>query len=184
MVHFTTIRALAVAAALMSASIAHAQAPGQAPMMPPPAVTQAQLDKLTPAQVAMGRDVVLLSGISRTFNAFVPSIMQQIFNTLTPTRPELRKDLEETLRAMIPEYEKRTSEMVDHTARLFAASMTEPALKATVDFFKSEAGKSWVEMQPRVIDQMVVAVDEWNRKMTEEILARARVEMKKKGKDM
>jgi len=39
-------------------------------------------------------------------------------------------------------------------------------------------------MQPRVIDQMVVAVDEWNRKMTEEILSRARIEMKKKGKDM
>ncbi len=179
MAFITTTRALAVAAALMSASFAQAQA-----QVAPAPVTQAQIDKLTPAQIALGRDVVMLSGIHRTFNAFVPSIMQQIFNTVTPTRPEIRKDLEETLKALIPEYEKRTSEMVDHTARLFAASMAEPALKATVDFFKSDAGKAYVEMQPRVIDQMVVAVDEWNRKLTEEILARARVEMKKKGKDM
>ena len=183
MAFITTTRALALSAALMSAGLAQAQAPGQAPAMPAP-VTQAQIDKLTPAQIALGREVVMLSGIYRTFNAFVPSIMQQIFNTVTPTRPEIRKDLEDTLKALIPEYEQRTSEMIDHTARLFAATMSEPALKATVDFFKSDAGKAYVEMQPRVIDQMVVAVDEWNRKLTEEILARTRVEMKKKGKDM
>ena len=179
----TKSRALAVVAALTCGSAAFAQAGGQAPL-PPPQVTQEQMAKVTPAQLALGKEVVMLSGIYRTFSAFVPAIMQQIFNTMTPTRPELRKDLEEVLKGLMPEYEKRTDEMIEHTARLFAASMSEPALKSTVDFFKSEAGKAYVEMQPRVIDQMVVAVDEWNRRLTEEILGRARVEMKKKGKDM
>ena len=168
-------RAFGVAAALACATPVLAQTPA-------PAVTP--LDKLTPAQIAVGRDVVMLSGIYRTFSAFVPSVMQQIFNTVTPTRPEIRKDLEETLKALIPEFEKRTEEMILHTAKLFASTMPEADLKATADFLKSPAGKQYVEMQPRVIDQMVVAVDEWNRKLTEEILARARLEMKKKGKDM
>lgn len=185
MLSINSARALAIAGALFTASAAFAQAPapGQAPTALPQ-VTQAQMDKLTPAQIAVGKEVVVLSGIYRTFNAFVPSIMQQIYNTLTPTRPELRKDLEETLKALMPEYEKRTEEMIEHTAKLFAASMPEADLRAVATFFKSAAGKQYVEMQPRVIDQMVVAVDEWNRKMTEEILSRARVEMKKKGKDM
>ncbi len=174
-----SLRALAIVSACTFAAPVFAQAPGQAPAQAPLA-----LDKLTPAQIALGKEVVMLSGIYRTFNAFVPSAMQQIYNTVTPTRPEIRKDLEDTLKSLLPEYEKRTDEMVDHTAKLFAAALPEADLKATVTFFKSDAGKKYVEMQPRVIDQMVVAVDDWNRKLTGEIMDRARAEMKKKGKDM
>lgn len=147
-------------------------------------VAQAQTAAPTPSHVAAAREVVLLSGISNTFTVFVPGIMQQIFNTVTPTRPEIRKDLEEVLKGLIPEFEKRTDEMVDATARLFATNISEPQLKAIGDFFKSDAGKKYVEMQPKVIDQMVVAVDEWNRKLTQEVLERARGEMKKRGKEM
>ena len=182
------LRALAVLAALACAAPALAQtrvpAPAPAPA-PSPAQTPAiPLDKLTAAQIAAGKDVVMLSGIYRTFNAFVPTIMQQIFNMVTPTRPEIRKDLEETLKALVPEYEKRTSEMVEHTGKLFASVMSEDDLKAAANFFKSPAGQKYVELQPRIIDQMVVAVDDWNRALTQEILLRARAEMKKKGKDM
>ncbi len=178
--HFiNTLRAFAVVAACAFAAPAFAQAQGQAP-----APTPLAIDKLTPAQIALGKEVVMLSGIYRTFNAFVPAAMQQIYNTVTPTRPEIRKDLEDTLKALLPEYEKRTEEMVEHTAKLFAAALPEAELKATVAFFKSDAGKKYVEMQPRVVDQMVVAVDDWNRKLTGEIMDRARTEMKKKGKDM
>ncbi len=169
-------RAFAMAATLAFAAPALAQAPAQSAAIP--------FEKLTASQIALGKEVVMLSGVYRTFNAFVPAIMQQIYNMMTPTRPEIRKDLEDTLKALIPEYEKRTQEMVENTAKLFASVMPEADLKSTVDFFKSPAGQKYVEMQPRVIDQMVVAVDDWNRKMTEEILARARIEMKKKGKDM
>lgn len=175
----TTMRTLALAIAIMATGATAIKA--QTNLAP---ISQAELAKLTPAQIALGKEVVMLSGIFRTFNAFVPTIMQQIFNTVTPTRPELRKDLEDTLKGLMPEYEKRTEEMIEHTARLFAAAMSEPALKATIEFMKSDAGRQYIEMQPRVIDQMVVAVDDWNRKLADEILARARAEMKKKGRDM
>lgn len=167
-----TIRALAITAVLALAGPALAQS------------SAIPLDQLKPAHVAAAKEVVILSGINRTFNAFVPAIAQRIFDMVTPTRPELRTDLDAVLKAMVPEYEKRNEEMIDHTAKLFASVMTEADLKATAAFFKSAAGKKYVEMQPRVIDQMVLAVDEWNRKLTEEMLQRARAEMKKKGKDM
>lgn len=171
-----TFRAFAVTAGLLGAGAVFAQAPAaQSPALPA---------ALSASHVAVAREVVLLSGISNTFTVFVPGIMQQIFNTVTPTRPELRKELEEVLKGLIPEYEKRTDEMIDVTARLFAANISEAQLKVTLEFFKSEAGKKYVEMQPKVIDQMVVAVDEWNRKLTQEVLERARAEMKKRGKDM
>jgi hypothetical protein len=102
-------------------------------------------------------------------------------NTLSRTRPELRNDLIATVKALKPEFDKRDEEMVDTTARYFAALMSEQALKETAAFFKSEAGKQYVLMQPNVIDQMMAALDVWNRRMSEDIMTRVREEMRKKG---
>ena len=61
--HFiNTLRAFAVVAACAFAAPAFAQAQGQAP-----APTPLAIDKLTPAQIALGKEVVMLSGIYRTF---------------------------------------------------------------------------------------------------------------------
>jgi hypothetical protein len=176
--NFRTLRPLALALTL-AAPLAAAPAFAQTPAAP----AATPMDKLTASQIAAGREVVILSGIYRTFSAFAPSIMQQFYNSVTPTRPEIRKDLEEVMKALAPEYEKRTEEMIQQTAKIFASIMNEADLKATAEFFKSKAGKAYVEMQPKVIDQMVVAVDEWNKKLAEEIVNRIREEMKKRGKD-
>ncbi|MBM3608403.1 MAG: DUF2059 domain-containing protein [Alphaproteobacteria bacterium] len=149
-----------------------------------PAKPAAAPAKPSAAHVALAREMVELSGIALTFNAFVPQIAQQILEGFSRTRPEIRKQLEATLTELIPEYNKRTSEMVDSTATLFANSMSEADIKATVDFFKTESGKKYLEMQPRVIDQMVVSLDAWNSKLQQEMFVRVRAEMKKKGIDM
>jgi uncharacterized protein len=161
---------------------ASAQTPAAKPAAPAAAAKPPV--KPSAAHLAEAREMVQLSGIALTFNAFVPQIAQQILDTVSRTRPEIRAQLEATLRELIPEFDKRTTEMVDVTASLFAGAMSEAEVSATVAFFKTDAGKKYIEMQPRVIDQMVVSLDAWNTKMQQEMFARVRVEMKKKGIDM
>ncbi len=145
-----------------------------------PAPTPAPV-AIAPAHLEAAREVVLLSGISRTFNVFLPQLADQTVVTITRTRPEVRTDLIAVLKALLPEFEKRNSEMVDSTARAFAGAMDEAALKETATFFKSEAGLKYVKMQPLVIDQMVVSLESWNRQMSLDLMARVREEMRKKG---
>lgn len=165
------------AAVLLAGLVMTQTASAQTPAAAPPA-------KPTASHLAAAREVVTLSGIAYTFNAFLPQVAQQILEGVTRTRPEIKAQLEATLKELLPEFNKRTEEMVDTTAALFAGVMSEDDLKATVTFFKSEAGKKYIEMQPRVIDQMVVSLDAWNRKMQDELFIRVRTEMKKKGIDM
>ncbi len=141
----------------------------------PPALT------IAPSHLEAAKDVVLNSGIAITFKGFVPQLADQTVISITRTRPEVRADLIVVLQELIPEFEKRTSEMVDSTARAFAGAMDETALKATAAFFKSDAGKKYVQMQPLVINQMVVSLEAWNRQMSTEMVERVRVEMRKKG---
>ena len=136
---------------------------------------------ISASHLAAAKEVVQLSNISKTFGIFLPQLADQTVQSITRTRPELRTDLIAVLKALMPEFEKRSEQMVETTARAFAGVMSEPQLKATAEFFKSEAGKAYVEMQPKVIDQMVVALDAWNRQMSTDLVTRAREEMRKKG---
>ncbi|MDB5572404.1 MAG: hypothetical protein JWN93_3587 [Hyphomicrobiales bacterium] len=154
---------------------AFAQAPAPAPAAPAPAPV------ISASHLDAAREVVVLSGIGRTFNAIVPQLADQTVVTITRTRPEVRTDLIAVLTALLPEFEKRNAEMIDSTARAFAGVMTEQALKDTAAFFKTDAGKQYVQMQPRVIDQMVVSLEAFNRQMSTDLVERVRVEMRKKG---
>lgn len=174
------IRNLLLAVAVLAAGPALAQ--DTKPAAKPDASPTAS--KPSASHLAAAREVVILSRISLTFEAFIPQIANQIVNTVTRTRPELKKDLEGVLAKIVPQYEKAPQEMVDKTAAIFARVMTEEELKETAAFFKTKAGKKYIEMQPRVIDQMVVTLDDWNRRMSDEILTKVREEMRKKGHDM
>lgn len=164
--------AAAAVAIALGAPAAFAQQPPRAP---------AASAQLTPAHIAAAREVVVLSGISKTYDLFYPQLADSLVNNLSRTRPELRNDLIAVVKALRPEFDKRDEEMVETTARYFAAVMSEQALKDTAAFFKSEAGKQYVMMQPQVIDQMMAALDVWNRRMSEDIMTRVREEMRKKG---
>ena len=135
----------------------------------------------SPAQIAAAKEVVVSSGMSRSFDVFVPQIMQQIMQTLTQTRPELATDLEAVLKQLEPEFQARQSEMIEAAALSFAKRMSEQELKDTTAFFNSPSGKKYVESQPLILDEVVSGIQGWTRKLSTDIMDRARAEMKKKG---
>lgn len=176
---YRSVSAAAFAAALLQAGIA-----GPAVAQQPAAPAQTPQSQITPSHLSAAREVVQLSGIAKTYDIFYPQLAESLVANLSRTRPELRNDLIASVRALQPEFEKRDEEMVDSTARNFAAVMSEQALKETAAFFKSEAGKQYVQMQPKVIDQMMAALDVWNRRMSQDLMSRVREEMRKKGHNL
>ncbi len=173
------VAALAVGFTLVAAPLSAQQAPRPAAPAPAPAATGAA--QPSAAHIEAAKEVVRLSGIARTYDLFLPQLTDSLVANLSRTRPELRNDLITVLKALQPEFEKRDEQMVTSTARSFAGVMSEQALKDTAAFFRSEAGKAYVAMQPRVIDQMMISLEAWNRQMSEDLMTRVREEMRKRG---
>ena len=181
-------RAAATAALLawMAAGPAHAQ---QAPATTPPAPdasTPAPLPPLpqpdvSPSQLAAAREVIVSSGMARSFTPMVPQLREQIPLVVTRTRPEFAKELTAVLAGLDPEFDKKTDEMIDIAAKIYARSMTEDELKATAAFFDSPAGKKYVSAQPLMLDQLVVAMQSWTQETSNYMMKRVQVEMEKKG---
>jgi hypothetical protein len=136
------------------------------------------------AHLAAARQLVVVSGMSRSFAAAVPQTMEHLGSTFTQTRPELTQDLTAVLAQLKPDFDKRADQMIDVAAHIFARLMSEADIKAANAFFESAAGKKYVETQPAFFNDVVNAMQDWQQKLAQDMVTRAREEMKKKGHDM
>ncbi len=171
--------ALCVALAVAGASpvLAQQQTAPAAPAQPAP-------PPIAASHLAIARELVVSSGMSRGFDALIPQFMEQLKATFAASRPEIAKDLADTLTQLRPEFDQKREEMIDTAARLYAQALSEDDLKAISTFFKSPAGTRYVAAQPRVLDGLFGAMQAWSRSLSEFMLTRVRAELKKKNIDL
>jgi hypothetical protein len=146
----------------------------QAPSAPAPSATA----------ITAARALVAATGISRSFANLVPQLMDQIGKHLTQTRPELNTDLAAVLVALKPEFDRQVDEMIEIAARVYAKHIPEPDLQAAVAFFASPPGRAYVEAQPTILTEVVTAMQGWQGKISTDMMAKVRAEMKKKGHEL
>ncbi len=170
---------LALAAPVMPA-LAQAKKPAPAPA---PATAAPAAPTYSANHLALAREVMLSSGIARSFDSIIPSFADQIRKQAI-TRPEIQKDLEEVLTAIQPEMELQKQRLIDIAARTYAAKFSEAELTDIANFFRSPAGKRYVEMQPALLDEMVRAMQGWTEEVSEYIMVRVRAEMAKRGHEL
>lgn len=157
-----------------------ALAQAKKPTAPTPAANTPAVPAYSANHLALAREVMLSSGIARSFDSIIPSFADQIRKQAV-TRPELQKDLDEVLVALQPEMELQKQRMIDIAARTYAAKYSEADLTDIANFFRSPAGKRYVEGQPALLDEMVRAMQGWTEEVSEYIMIRVRAELGKRG---
>ncbi|KQP92676.1 hypothetical protein ASF60_16270 [Methylobacterium sp. Leaf113] len=151
-----------------------------APAAAAPSTPAAQTPAYSANHLALAREVMLNSGIARSFDSIIPAFSERIRQGAV-TRPELTKDLDTVLASLEPEMEMQKQTMIDTAARIYASRLSEAELNEIATFFRSPAGKRYVETQPQVLDEMVQAMQNWTQDVSEYIMVRVRAEMAKKG---
>lgn len=146
-----------------------------------PAPKPADTAEPTPEHIAKARQLILATGISRSFQIIIPEFMDQIGNTLTQARPDLVHDMNIVLDQLRPEFDRQSEEMVELSARIYASLLSEKDIDDILRFFNSDAGKRYVSAQPLFLNQLVSGMQAWQQKISNNMMARVRQEMKKKG---
>lgn len=179
------LRGLAAGAFLLVAAGAEAQtaATPAAPAAPGTKVPDVGQPEPPAAQVAAARQLVAASGMQRSFEPMVPQLMQQVVPLLTRTRPELKDNLQVVLKQLEPEFVKKGDEMTEIAAKIYARRMSQPELEQAAAFFNSPVGKKYVEVQPAMLDEVVVAMQTWTQTLSTYMMQRVHDEMKAKGQD-
>lgn len=176
-----SIRRLALVAAVSLLALGSAEA--QTATAPAPAVPDVGQPEPPAPQLAAARDLVMASGMGRSFEPMVPQLSDQIIPMLTRTRPELKPNLAAVMKQLGPEFTKKGDEMIDIAAHIYARRLNEDELKQAATFFNSPVGKKYVAIQPDMLDELVVSMQSWTQEVSNFMMLRVRQEMLKRGKD-
>ena len=133
------------------------------------------------ASMALAKQLIATNGGVSLYNPLIPGVIEQAKLLFLQQDPALQKDLDEVAAKLRTELTPRISEVTDQLAKLYATTFSEQELKEVVTFYQTPAGKKLLVAQPQVAEQSMRFAQDWAKKLSDEVVAKMREEMKKKG---
>jgi hypothetical protein len=131
--------------------------------------------------IATAKEVVIITGATTLFNPLIPGVVEQAKNLFLQQNPGLAKDLNEISTKLRGDLAPRFEELVNNVAKNYATSFTESELKDILAFYKTPAGRKLISDQPKVVDATLKFAQTWANTLSEQVIAKMRDELKKKG---
>jgi hypothetical protein len=136
------------------------------------------------ANINLAKELIVLKGGNVMFEPIVPGVIETAKNVLLQSSPMYAKDLNEIAGQLRKEYDPKRDELLTQMARVYAQKFTEAELKELLVFYKSPLGKKMITDEPIVIDQGMSRIQNWASQFSDEMLARMRAEMRKRGHNL
>jgi len=136
------------------------------------------------AAMATAKELVQVTGATALFNPLIAGVVEQAKILYLQQDPSLNKDLTAIATKMREDLAPRFAEVTDEVAKLYASSFNEQELKQILVFYKSPVGKKLLAQQPAVIDSSMKFAQTWANKLSDEVVAKMRAELKKKGHNL
>jgi hypothetical protein len=148
------------------------------------AVSPAQAQQPSANALALAKEIIIVKGGNAIYDPVVPSLVERARTLFLQANPLLGKDLNEVAAKLQTDLTPRTAELLNDGARLYASKFTEQELKDVLAFYKSPIGRKVITQEPAILDQSASNVDEWANKLADEIIAKFRAEMRRRGKEI
>ncbi len=146
------------------------------------AVADAQQPSAT--AMASARELVTIKGAKTIYEPLIGGIIEKAKGMFLQTNPMLSKDLNEVAGKLRADLVPRSAELVTETARLYATRFTEQELKDALAFYKSPLGRKLLVEEPTIADESMRSMASCADKLSEEVVAKMRAEMRKRGHDI
>ena len=138
----------------------------------------------SPAAIGYAKEILTSKNVSAIYQGAVPGLVQRTKDVLLQSNLNYQKDLNEVAVVVAKELAGREKEIGEEMARIYASSFTEPELKELAAFYKSPLGTKVIAQEPVAFNTARQYMDQWAAKFGEEINAKFRAEMKKRGKEI
>ena len=142
---------------------------------------QAQQQQPSPGALAAAKELLEIKGAQNMLGPIVPGVVETAKNSLMQSNPNLVKELNEVAVQLRTELAPRSSEVIQTFVVLYAQRFTEPELKQIVAFYRSPLGQKLLADEPTLMDQGFKQAQSWADRLSEQVIARFRDEMKKRG---
>ena len=133
------------------------------------------------AAIQTANEIIKVTGATALFTPLIPGVIEQAKNLFLQQNPALGKDLNEITAQMRTDLAPRFEELTAEMARLYAMHFTEAELKEVLAFYKTPVGIKLIAEQPKVGEEGLKFAQDWANKLSDQVLAKMRDELKKRG---
>ena len=134
--------------------------------------------------IAFAKELLQLKGASEVFDKTVANVVDQTKDTLLPTNPTLSRPLNEVSVQLKAEFEPKKSELLNEMSRAYARYFTEAELRELLAFYKTNLGRKVLVTEAQAVEATFKRAQDWTLALADQVMARYRAEMKKKGYDL
>lgn len=173
MTNFMRVMNRTLSAATVAIALA-AAAPGAYAQGPQPSA----------ATLATAKQLVQVTGATALFSPLIAGVVEQSKLLYLQQNPMLQKDLNEIAAQMRTDLQPRFVEVTNEVARQYATHFSEQELKDILAFYQSPTGKKLLLEQPKVVNSSMQFAQTWANKLSTEVTAKMREELKKRGHPM
>jgi hypothetical protein len=149
-----------------------------------PAAAQAPAAQPSANSLLLAKQIVEIKGVRNVFKPLVVGVVEKTKDMFMQTNFMWAIDLNAVAAIEQKKYAPRVDELVDMTARLYAAQFTEQELRDLLTFYQSPLGQKVLNLEPRLTQQAMANAGTWGDNLSQEVMASMRDEMKKRGHDM
>jgi len=137
--------------------------------------------KPSAAALVAAHELVNVTGATGLFTPLIAGVIEQAKILYLQQNPALAKDLNEIATKLRADLAPRFAEVTNEVALLYATHFTEDELKQILTFYQSPVGKKLLSQQPVVIDASMKFAQDWANKLSDQVVAKMREELKKRG---
>ncbi len=137
--------------------------------------------EITQSHLDAALDALKASPAARSYDDLLPAVAEQVKSQLILTRPDLHREISDTVDAVVLSLVPRRADLDNDLARVWAKGFTEDELVTIATFYASPAGQKFNKIGPTVISDAFKVAEGWAKRIREELLVKTREEMKKQG---
>lgn len=144
----------------------------------------ASAQEVSASHLAVALDVVKSAKASRGFDNVLPQLAAQAQDRLIRIRPDMFKQIADTVEAVALKLAVRRNDLDTDVARVWAKHFSEEELQTIATFYKSAAGQKFADVGSLVYAESLTAVQRWSDRVGDELIDNAKKELKSQGIDI
>jgi hypothetical protein len=134
-----------------------------------------------PDALAAAKELVVTMRAADQLKNLFPIIMQQLKPAIVQGRPQVEKDYDAIMPALVEGMLARSGELIDLMADVYARNFTAAEIRQISAFYRGPVGQKFLEKMPAITQESMAAGQKWGQTVAGEMRGRIIEELRKRG---
>jgi hypothetical protein len=135
----------------------------------------------SPDAVAAAKELMTVMHSADNFKTMMPHLMQALKPAIVQGRPDVDKDYDTLVPALLSAMNSKLDEMIDKIAAIYATKFSAAELREVANFYRGPTGQKFVAQLPSIMQESMAVGQQFGQQLAAELQERMKEELRKKG---